>query len=441
VSDEALLIVGLLLPVALFVVQLFAYSLRDFSRSALDELCQRRGKPERFSSIMHHHERAMLLCDGFCLTIVIATAVVFSQSTVFGAFRFPQQPGAGSVSLWSVRWILLFVASAGLFVGLPWAVSRVRGERLLAAGWPLLAVLVSAFRPFWRVTFLVDRAMHRIAGLPDPDSAEATTILEDELRTVVDEGRREGVIHSNASRMIHRVVDLQDEDVASIMTPRTDMVTIPAATPLNQALEMVVEHSYSRIPITGQSIDDIVGVLYARDLLAQLKNSDDVIAKTTVGEVAREVVFVPESQRIGLLLENMQQKKVHMAIVVDEYSGVAGLVSLEDVLEEIVGEIADEHDDEEHPLLTVSDDGSILVDGRIHIDDLNRDHGFQFPEDEEYDTIGGFMMSEMARIPSVGEFIHWNGTTLEVTDADERQLKQLHLIRNTSSTMTPSTGS
>jgi len=433
VSGHLRLTLEVCLPAILFILLLLGYSLREFSRSTLETLCAQRKQPERFTSILRSHRQAQLFCDGSSILLIITAALLYTDSSWAAAFAIPAPFAAGPGILWVLRAFALCLLVTGAFVGLPWAIARVKGEQLLLSFWPLLAVVVTVLRPCWRVVFAVDQAMHRVAGLPDPDSSEATTILEEELRTVVDEGRREGIIHSNASRMIHRVVDLQDEDVASIMTPRTDMVTIPAATPLNDALDMVVEENYSRIPVTGESIDDIVGVLYARDLLAELRNLDSNGVNKTVGDAARETVFVPESQRIGLLLENMQQKKIHLAIVVDEYSGVAGLVTLEDILEEIVGEISDEHDEEEHPMLTVADDGSLTVDGRFHIDDLNREHGFDFPEDEEYDTIGGFMMAEMARIPAVGESIEWNGTSIRVTDADERHLKTLKLMRSAQS--------
>lgn len=422
---------GLLLPVVAFLCSLLSYSLADFSRSILEDICEERDRLDRFTSIMRNYRRAWLLCHCGFIGCLLLMVLLFVGSDAFAQFLPPQSLNSLSVLLWILRCAGALVTAGFVLAILPWTVARVRGERILAASWPLLSVLITLTAPVWKGADAVDKLVHRIAGLPDPDTSAAHSILEDELRTVVDEGRRVGVLEPNASRMIHRVVDLQTEDVAAIMTPRTEMVTIAASTPLDEALDMVVEQSYSRIPITGQSIDDIVGVLYARDLLAELRASESHVASRNVGDIAREVLFIPESQRIELLLEDMQQRKVHLAIVVDEYSGVAGLVTMEDILEEIVGEIADEHDDEEGPLCAVRDDGSIVADGRIHLDELNREFGFAFPEDEEYDTIGGFVMAELARIPAVGESVHWNGTTIEVTDADERQLKQVHLVRTT----------
>ena len=142
--------------------------------------------------------------------------------------------------------------------------------------------------------------------------------------TVVDESCREGVIQSNASTMIHRVVDLQTEDVAAIMTPRTDMVTIDAGMPLSESLKQMLNNGFSRVPVIRDGIDDIVGILYARDLLAYAVESNSESDSRTVADVAREALYAPESQGIGDLLEAMRQKKVHMAVIVDEYSGVSG---------------------------------------------------------------------------------------------------------------------
>jgi CBS domain containing-hemolysin-like protein len=430
VSGTVLLIIEVCLPVVLFFFLLLTYSLRGFSRSTLSELCEQRHNKDRFTSIMRCYRQAILLCDGLGLGLLVCSVALFCNSTWLTVLEFPSPAEPLTTSLWVLRCLVAFGLMWVGLISLPWSISRVRGERILYRTWPLLRFMVAVLRPFWRLAFAFDQALHRVVGLPDPHDPETPSNLEDELRALISECHREGVLRMQSSHMIMRVVDLQDEDVASIMKPRTEMVTIPAATPLNEALERVIEDNYSRVPVTGDSVDDIQGVLYARDLLAEITHQDSTAQQKTVGDVAREVVFVPESQRIGSLLENMQQKQVHLAIVVDEYSGVAGLVTLEDVLEEIVGEITDEHDEEEVPLLTVVEDGSIEVDGRFHINDLNRDHGFQFPEDEEYDTIGGFMMAELARIPAVGESIQWKDTILEVTEADERQLKKLHLVRN-----------
>jgi putative hemolysin len=246
------------------------------------------------------------------------------------------------------------------------------------------------------------------------------------LLTVVEESRREGVIQSNASTMIHRVVGLQTEDVAAIMTPRTDIVTISAIITLREALPEMIENGFSRVPVIRDGIDDIVGILYARDLLSHVAEVDTGMV-TCVGDIARDVLYAPESQGIGDLLEAMRQQKVHMAIVVDEYSGVSGLVTLEDILEEIVGDISDEYDQKDESLWRHHTEGRTEVDARFHLDDLNEEFGYSFPEDEEFDTIGGFMMSCFGRIPVAGDEHFWNDLKLTVLEADERRIVKVRI--------------
>src|SRR5262249_2977933 len=176
--------------------------------------------------------------------------------------------------------------------------------------------------------------------------ADDAAVVGDEIRAVVDEGRREGVIESDAGQMIHRVMELQDEDVAAIMTPRTEMFCIDVESSLDEARLKLIESGHSRVPVIGESTDDILGLLYAKDFLKAVgpHRSGDPIP--VLRDLLREPVYVPVTTQIPALLELLKRKKVHIAIVLDEYGGVAGLVTMEDILEEIVGEIADEFDDE-----------------------------------------------------------------------------------------------
>ena len=419
----------LILAVLLMVVPLLCFSLRDFSRSALEEVCQQRSNPDRFGRILKDYERALLICELLLVMLMVFTCVAFASSPAFDLFRFPRQPDVSSASMWLARIAGAIFLLSFLLVAVPWTISRVRGEVFLFCLWPALEFLAFVLQPVWIMVMGLDRIVHRIFGLPEPDSTAATHLLTDELRAVVDEGHREGILQRNASRMIHRVVDLQSEDVAAIMTPRTDMVTIPADTFLRAALHLMVEQGYSRVPVVGRTVDDVVGILYARDLLAASVSLHSEMEIRTVDSIAREVLYVPESQGIETLLEKMQQQKVHMAIVVDEYSGVSGLVTLEDIVEEIVGDIEDEYDEEEKLMIAAENDGSTLVDARFHIDDLNRELNLDLPEDEDFDTVGGFLMSVQGHIPAQGDIIETHGLAFEILEADERQLKRIRVSR------------
>ena len=223
-------------------------------------------------------------------------------------------------------------------------------------------------------------------------------------------------------------MELQDEDVAAIMTPRTEMVCVDVESSLDEARWRLIESGHSRVPVIGESTDDILGLLYAKDLLKALP------AQRTAGEsisvlrdLLREPVHVPVTTEIPLL-ELMKRKKVHLAIVLDEYGGVAGLVTMEDILEEIVGEIDDEYDKpEEAEEIHIVSPTVTEVDGRVHLDDLNELFHYGLPEDGEFDTIGGFVFSQLGRVPSVGEAISWKQLKFTVLTADRRKITRLRI--------------
>lgn len=229
--------------------------------------------------------------------------------------------------------------------------------------------------------------------------------------------------------MIERVMEFQDEDVGAVMTPRTDMLCVRADATLDEARRELVESGHSRMPVIGESTDDILGILYAKDLLKALESRrqpGDPIP--VLRDILREPVYVPITTAIPALLNLMRRQHVHIAMVNDEYGGVAGLVTMEDILEEIVGEIRDEYDDEHHPEpIAVLPDGAVEVDGRVHLDDLNERFKLELPEDTEFDTIGGFVFSLLGRMPTDGATTQWERWQFQVLKADKRQIKRLRI--------------
>lgn len=410
----------------IFCVTLLCFSLRDFSRSRLEELCRRHKTQNRFGVILQNHEKCLLLAELLLIVLIVVAVWMAASTSWLGDISFPEGQHWQAVVSRLTHVASLIITIGFLFVALPWTLSRVIGEAFLYRTWPLVYLVSRLASPVWSAAAKLDLIVHRIFGVPEPDSEEAAHLLTEELLTVVDESRREGVIQSNASTMIHRVVDLQTEDVAAIMSPRPDMVTIAASMPLSDALPEMIANGHSRVPVIGDGIDDIVGILYARDLLSYKLQADESDSQK-VADIARDVLYVPESQGIGDLLEAMQLKKVHMAIVVDEYSGVSGLVTLEDILEEIVGDISDEYDEQNDELWQRHTDGLTEVDARFHLDDLNEQFGYEFPEDEEFDTIGGFVLSCFGRIPATGDEHFWNGLKLTVMEADERHIGKVRI--------------
>jgi CBS domain containing-hemolysin-like protein len=204
-----------------------------------------------------------------------------------------------------------------------------------------------------------------------------------------------------------------------------DINTIEVGCSLNEARRLLLECGHSRIPLVDGSPDEIVGILYARDLLEALSEEEP---KKSLREIVRTPFYVPETTTIDALLESMKRERLHLAIVLDEYGGVTGLVTMEDILEEIVGDIADEFDEREESLYHVVDTHTLSVDARMHLDELNDLFDLNLPDDQDFDTIGGLVFSELGRIPKQGERLEVEGLRILVLAASERKISRLELV-------------
>ena len=224
--------------------------------------------------------------------------------------------------------------------------------------------------------------------------------------------------------LISSVIEFGDTIVREVMVPRTDMITLPATASTDDGVDIVLEAGRSRIPLTGENIDDITGLLYARDLLTMY---DEDAPSRPARDLAHEPYFVPETKPISELLREMQAKQKHLAIVVDEFGGTAGLVSIEDILEEIVGEIVDEYDDEE-PMLVQLDSGEFLVDARLDVDDLAELLNVEFP-DEEWDTVGGLVLGLAGRVPEIGEAFEYGEIMVIAEDVQGRRVARVRVAQ------------
>lgn len=222
--------------------------------------------------------------------------------------------------------------------------------------------------------------------------------------------------------LISSVLEFTDTIVREVMTPRTDMISISGAQSTDAALDIVLAEGRSRIPVLGDGPDDIVGVLYARDLLKLMDDESDAVPSS---QIMRPAYFVPETKRVSELMRDMQSNQVHLAVVVDEFGGTAGLVTIEDLLEELVGEIVDEYDQEE-PLVTALEGGGFLVDGRLGVDELGEILGVELPDDE-WDTVGGLLLGLAGRVPREGESFELNGHTLTAERVQGRRVAQVRL--------------
>jgi putative hemolysin len=318
--------------------------------------------------------------------------------------------------------------SLGLFGGLaleafPALVLRQRARRFVLSTLPLAIVLTILLRP---LTFIFDRLLHMLGA----DSIESNgETLTAELLDVAADHDRDEELGESERRMIGRVIDLSDADAASTMTPRTELTAAPVGTSLHGFLQLALDEGHSRIPVYDKDLDDIRGVLYLKDLMrVQLIGGD--LSKEKVENYMREPYFVPETKEVPDLLEEMRQKRIHLAVVVDEYGGTAGVVTIEDLLEEIVGEIQDEHDDSEETARIVQiNDHVVEVEGRVSIYDLNETFDSNLPEDEDYDTIAGLLFDRFGHIPTAGEHLNIDGIHIEVLEADDRRIHHVRLER------------
>jgi CBS domain containing-hemolysin-like protein len=318
--------------------------------------------------------------------------------------------------------VLFTVLAAMLIVGVPFL-----GVRLLAGRDPDMWSLVAA-RPLWIAGTLFGPfvwPVARVARERNGDLAFGSPITRaDEVRALVDSGDEEGLFEEDEREMIVGIFRLSDTKVREVMVPRIDIVAIPDDAELDEALDAILTAGHSRIPVFSETLDDIKGLLYAKDLLKAFRARDFAPVLTLS---LREPYFVPESKPVDELLAELQSRRVHMAIVVDEYGGTAGLVTIEDLLEEIVGEIQDEYDTEEARFEMISEDEGVFQAG-VDIDDVNRLMGVDLPT-EDVDTLAGLVMTSLGRVPEVGDWAEFERARIEVQAVTGRRIKRVRVIR------------
>lgn len=246
----------------------------------------------------------------------------------------------------------------------------------------------------------------------------------EEIMDAVEEGEREGALREDEAEMIESIVELHASEVSEIMTPRMDIVCADIKIPAEEVLSTALETGHSRIPVFEGTRDRIVGILYVKDLLKYWSDKDNSLP--LLSKLLRKPFFIPETKNISHLLSEFRENKVHMAIVLDEYGGTAGLVTNEDVLEEIVGEIVDEYDQEEDELKRITD-GRAEASAKVHIDELNDKLEINLPESEDFDTLGGFIFARLGRVPVAGDTVRHENVLMTVIDADQRRIKRVSL--------------
>lgn len=249
-------------------------------------------------------------------------------------------------------------------------------------------------------------------------------VTEEEIQEMMDAGEEEGLINEEENEMIRSIFQLGDTVVREIMVPRTDMACVSTDAGIDEVLDAIITCGHSRIPVYEGTIDNIVGLVYAKDLL---KYRGAESAAIDLKRIMRPPYFIPETKNLEELLHEFKRKRVHIAIVMDEYGGTSGLVTIEDLLEQIVGDIRDEYDVEEE-LLVEEADGSVTVDARLPIEELEEHFGIEV-EREKFDSVGGLIFHLIGRIPAVGEEIESDTLRLTVLEADERKIRKVRILR------------
>ncbi|HNQ01522.1 MAG TPA: hemolysin family protein [Syntrophales bacterium] len=250
------------------------------------------------------------------------------------------------------------------------------------------------------------------------------TRLEEEIQSILDEGEEKGLIDETSGEMIQSILEFRDTVAREVMIPRTEIVAVPSDAPIEEIIEQVRRHGYTRMPVYEGSVDNIIGILNVKDLIRLWSKP---VGEADLRPLLRKPYFIPETKNIRLLLHELKDQRQHMAIVIDEYGGTAGLVTLEDLLEEIVGEIRDEHDTEDADF-TELPDGSTLVDGRVDIEKLEARFGIAVPEGK-YETLAGFILHLIRKIPIAGDVVRHGELEMVIASADERSIRKVKIRR------------
>ena len=372
----------------------------------------------------------------FTLAVLILTLVVsITTLTAFVAFRWSQAssvPGAAPDAR-----VLLAALAAGLALT---AVGRQLIPRLVAARRPeaTLLKLLPLLRPFYRALSIVGAPgrprtpeRQRRGEAPVEDRADEAEDAggggnTDDLQALLDVGEEEGIIEEEEGELIHSIIEFGDTRAGEVMTPRTDIVALPITSSVREARDAMIESKYSRLPVYREQIDNVEGIIYVRDLLQCWPEGRE---DESIEPLLRPAYFVPETKAVDELLEEMQKAHVQLAIVIDEYGGVAGLVTVEDILEEIVGEIEDEDiESEEIVEIVESDEGYYEVAGSTEVGKIERLFDLEI-EDDDFTTIAGLVISEEGRVPPAGTRLTFRGLDVEVLEADERRINRLRLRR------------
>ena len=390
------------------------YSLREFSRGRLNHWLQRHHQQHWQKWVVDTADELALITAVLRLSanaaILIFTLALFSDSTM---------------PIWG-QYIAAFVCTCVIAVlvsvAIPLAIARHGAELVIGVCLPVLGFVHIVMHPVVNLMHVIDRAVGRAAGVQTERQEQED--LQEQILSAVAEGQKEGAVDEQEREMIESIIELRDATTREVMTARADMVSLDIGSSLQEVKEVAEKTGHSRVPVYEQSLDRIVGVLYVRYLLQYVGRSD---ATFDIHTAMRPALFVPETKPLGDLLREFRLMKVHMAIVLDEYGGTAGLVTIEDVLEELVGEISDEHEPHEPAMLKRIDDRTWEADARVAITDANHALALNIVEDADYHTLGGYVSTAIGRIPEKGATLNTPAAKYIVIDAEPQRINRIRI--------------
>lgn len=393
--------------------------LNEIAWHELEEYCKQKKQPELFGRIFDLRDQLALGAGIFQMIVTALTAVAMT-GWLLDSRSVGDLSGRDLVSIFGlVAFCLVFSGS-----WIPWAVARIGSVPFLFRTWRWWWVVSALAWPLMLGGQFVSALIARASGQREDEDDEEEA-FEDEILSMVSEGEHDGFLESDARDMIEGVMELDDNDVATAMTHRSKVDAMEEGTTWEEMVTFVVDSGRTRIPVYRNKIDNIVGLLYAKDLLRESLRSES--KRRPLSKLLRDPLFVPESTLLDEMLSKFLHVRTHMAIVQDEYGGLAGVITIEDILEEIVGEIVDETDKDKSEDITILNSHQADVLGTVHVDLLNETLGVELPEDDQFDTVSGLIMHQLNEIPRSGRELTLGRVQFNIQEANRRQIKSVRV--------------
>lgn len=395
-----------------------AISLRVFSHAKLLEAFKSIGKEKTAEQFMNNYKRLILVSSFYRMFFSVcgwATVLIGIEMSKPGNLTIQEYIGA---FIFNVVIFMVFV------ITIPNAWAKYSSEKILSRTYKVLMLFAFLAWPVTYLEVLFDLLVRRLTGVVENTPEEEHEEKQEEFISGLERRKIEGVMDEEEQEMIENVLELSETTANEIMTPRTDIIAVEVNSDLDTLVDIVIKAGHSRVPVYKQNIDNIVGVVYAKDMLTEIGKNK---AEFSLKDKLRDAYFVPETKLLRVLLHEFQNQKLHMAVVLDEYGGTAGIVTLEDILEELVGEITDEYENVPAKKIRKVNEQTIEVDARVYIDDLNDEFEVELPEEEDYDTVGGFVFSHLGYIPKALETFEYENLKFTISAAEARRVKRIRI--------------